>query len=210
MRQTSLSKGDRFANEPDIAGLSRAYAKMRTDWPYALSEFKSLAEQGSVMSMLYIADAYLFGIGATIDLKEHERWLQRARESGSASAAYKLGLLYLRTGDRDRAMENLLLSASLNFTPAVVRLGSIYARGQFVPIDTKIAREFLERAHSSGHAIARKELARLLIRGKFGLLQAMRGLGLYLTMPLTIIKIGYRHSKLSDDGSSVIYDEELQ
>lgn len=207
---TKLSSNHRFAREPDMTRLSAAYAKRETDWPRALSEFKALADQGSIMSMLYVADSYGFGIGTPINREEHERWLRRAKDAGSASAAYKLGVFYLDAGKYDEAIDNLLFAASLDFPPALARMGYLYAKAQGVAFDKVKARDFLERANSRGHLYSKRLLAALLIREDFGVFQKLRGLMLYFTIPWTISRIAYRHSKLSDDASSMKYmDEQL-
>lgn len=201
---------DGFANEPDLARLSRAYVRMATDWPYALSELTSLADLGSVMSVLYIAQAYQRGIGTPVDLGQYEKWLHRAKDAGSALAAYKLGLFYLRDGKYDKAESNLLHAASFDFVPALARLGLLYSRGNEFAFDKIRAKQFLERASLRGHISGKRDLAVFLIRGKFGVLQKLRGMVMYVTLPYVIAKVAYRHSRLSDDGSSMRYlDEQI-
>lgn len=199
---------EQFEKEPDLGRLSRAYAKISTDWPRAREEFEKLADIGSVMNMLYVADVYWRGLVTLRDLEEYERWLVRARDAGSASGAYKLGRFYLRQDRNADAIDNLLLSAKRGFIPALALLGNIYAKGERVPRDVLMAKSFLEEASRSGHSLAKRDLAGLLVANNFGLMQKVRAILLYATIPWEILKIANRHARLSDDGSSFRHTDE--
>jgi TPR repeat protein len=162
------------------------------------------------MAMLYIADSYRFGIGTNVNLEQAATWFRRAMAAGSTSAAYKLGCLNSDLGNNEEAEGNLLYAASKDFTPALARLGYMYAKGVGVEPNPEKAREFLERAYGRGHLYAQKVLSGLLIRQNFGISQKIRGLIIAITIPTRIVRIAYRHSKLSDDASSMDFmDEEL-
>jgi TPR repeat protein len=62
-----------WAKEPDLAALTRAHGLLRVDPKSALNELERLAEQGSIMSMVYIGSAYRDGTGVMRDVSQAER-----------------------------------------------------------------------------------------------------------------------------------------
>src|SRR5476649_2460646 len=58
----------RWEDEPDLDELRRLGDMLATDPARALSGLKELAGRGSIMSMVYLADAYRRGTGTEIDL----------------------------------------------------------------------------------------------------------------------------------------------
>ena len=124
-----------FANEPDMEKLQLVYSKLSEDPEAAIEELQRLADAGSTMSMIYIANLFQHGRGVPVDLKEYEVWLRRAEASGSVFAAYKLARLYMARHEFVAAENSLVWSASAGFLPSIARLGSMYSNGFGVAIN---------------------------------------------------------------------------
>ena len=84
-----------FAKEPDQGRLYRAYKMLEKDPQKAILELKALVKVHSIMSMIYLGDAYKFGTGVEANLNEAEEWYRLAANAGSLPAHYLLGRLYL-------------------------------------------------------------------------------------------------------------------
>ena len=197
-----------FANEPDMEKLQLVYSKLSEDPEAAIEELQRLADAGSTMSMIYIANLFQHGRGVPVDLKEYEVWLRRAEASGSVFAAYKLARLYMASHEFVAAENSLVWSASAGFLPSIARLGSIYSNGFGVAINKLEARRLLEAAYKQGHLAGMRNLAHLLLRGDFGFIAQIRGAILYFVLPLRMVKISYRKRHENSDALRLL-DEQL-
>ncbi len=166
--------------EPDQLALSSAYELLQSEPQKAFPVLEGLADKGSLMSMLYLADAYMKGLGTPTDLTAAEKWLMRATDRGSHVAPHQLGLLYLDLKDYEKAEKMFRLGASWNYLPSLYRLGMMYSDGVGVVPDPDQARDFFERASSMGHVFAKRRLAGMLLRGECGPLGVLRGLWLLI------------------------------
>jgi TPR repeat protein len=171
----------RWEDEPDLDELRRLGDMLATDPARALSGLKELAGRGSIMSMVYLADAYRRGTGTEIDLLQSRDWFERAAAAGSLLASYELGWIYWDAKDYGNAHRALSTGAAREYPPSLNLLATMYARGQGVPVDVKRARELLEVAVARGHVFAKGNLGRLLMRGHFGIWQIPRGILLNLS-----------------------------
>ena len=171
---------DEFRREPDLLALSAAYKLLKKESERALSMLEELAGRGSLMSMVYLGDAYLKGLGVSTDVESAKKWLKRATDEGSRVAPHQLGLLYLDLKEYQHAEEMFRLGASWNYLPSLYRLGTMYADGVGVTRQPALAREFFERASSQGHVFAKRRLAGLLLRGTGGSVEILRGLWLFV------------------------------
>jgi TPR repeat protein len=163
-------------SEPDLAALERAHALLLASPAEGLEAMNALAERGSLMSLLYIAEAYRTGISGKPDPAQSADWYQRASNAGSAHASYMLGRMYLRTREYFNAKQWFEVGVRLDYTPAICMMGYMYAYGLGVRKDWDKARELLERASAHGHLHAKVFLASMLIRRRWGWLQVVRGL----------------------------------
>lgn len=85
--------------EPDRGRFTRALQLKKRHPADAISEFKILASEGSIPSMLQLGWAYYKGDGASEDLDEAEAWYRKAMEAGSLYASYRVGAVLKRKGD---------------------------------------------------------------------------------------------------------------
>jgi TPR repeat protein len=169
-----------WQGEPDLRELHHAYGLMATDPARAVAKLTDLAERGSLMSMVYLADAYKKGTGVNVDVEKADELYDRAAKGGSVVALYHLGRGYLDKGQLSKAKEPFKISADKGYLPSVGQLGRMYAKGIGVPEDVNTGREYLERASGEGYVFPKRDLALLLMRGKFGNLARIRGAWLFL------------------------------
>lgn len=167
--------------EPDLPRLRRAYALLASDDASAVQEFKALSEAGSTKSMIYLGYLFREGKGVSADLKEAEIWFKRAYESGSITGLFYLGRLYMRLENYSESEKIFLEGADRNYPPAIYWLARLYYRDPPRWKRLNEARPLLELAQDRGHIWARRDLARLYMRGAFGMDQIPRGIWLFVT-----------------------------
>ena len=141
------------------------------------------------MSMLYLGEMYRKGDGTKKDLVQAESWFQRAADKGSNLAKYHLGKVYLETGRFIEAKGAFEIGVAEGFAPAIYVLGWMYSGHGFR--DMRLARDLLEQASSLGHLLAKKSLACLLLSGRFGPLQFLRGIWIALDIIKRSLKIAF-------------------
>jgi len=154
---------------------------LATEPARALVELKALAARGSVVSMLYIADAYRKGRGTAVEIYEAKDWYTRAMQSGSVTGCYELGRIYYEQRNYSKAEEAFRQGESKNHAPSIHMLGLMHLKGIGVEKNRDKARELFEKASSLGHVFAKRNLAILLMTGRYGASQFVRGLTLFVT-----------------------------
>ena len=82
---------------------------------------------------------------------EYRRWTQAAADQGDLEAQYRLAILIeINFGDPIRAVQWYVKSAEQGFLPAMYALSRMYRSGLGVPLDERIATEWLRKiAHAS-------------------------------------------------------------
>lgn len=164
--------------EPDLFKLNEAYGLLETNPGRAIGELESLAENGSVLSMIYLG--WVYQTGKNMDLKKAESWLRRACDKGAKLAIYYLGHFYLKQREYEKAREIFMYGDSSDYTPATYCLAEMYVDGSGVNKQIEKARELLEKATALGHVFAKRSLAKLLMSGQFGFFNVFRGFFLLL------------------------------
>ncbi len=164
--------------EPDQAALSRAHRLLRSDPKKAVIEMRALAERGSIMSMLYVGQAYRRGTGTDVDSRTAEKWYRRAADAGSLSAYYFLGRLYLVEKRYDEARDVFEYASERNYAPATHFLGRMHFAGKGVPKDPEKGEQLLKCAASAGSVYAKAGLAQFLIRRHSSPRSTLRGMRL--------------------------------
>jgi TPR repeat protein len=164
--------------EPDLVRLNEAYGLLEANPGRAIAELQSLAESGSVLSMIYLG--WIYQTDNNIDMKKAESWLRRACDKGSKLAIYYLGHLYLKQREYEKAREIFMYGDSNDYAPATYCLAEMYIDGSGAKKQLEKARELLEKATSLGHVFAKRSLARLLMSGRFGFFNMFRGFFLLL------------------------------
>jgi TPR repeat protein len=169
-----------WQGEPDLTALHDAHGLLATDPQRAITKLTDLAERGSLMSMVYLAEACKSGAGTSVDAERAEEWYERAARGGSVLATYHLGRIYLNRMDFPRAEEAFRAGENKGYMPSAHQLGRMLAGGIGVPKNVNAGREHLERASRGGYVFAKRDLALLLLSGQFGVLAALRGAWLFM------------------------------
>lgn len=171
------------------ARLYQAIALESIDSARAFAEVQSLSQEGHPASMVKLGRYYQDGIGIPADATLAEAWYRRAFETGSGRAKkraiYYLGHLYLAQNDFDNAFKIFTEGAELNDPVAIYHLGRMYWLGTGIKSQPAEARLLFERASNLGHLLARRNLAILLMSGRFGVLNILKGLCM---LPLALLK----------------------
>ena len=141
-----------------------------------IGKMEDLAYDGSIMAILFVADAMRAGTFYDQDLKGAEKWYRSACSSGSARGQTGLGLTHLLNGEFADAISNLSAACDAEYAPAMNALAGIYFRGDGTPRDFRRALELWERAVELGHFHAQRNLIALSLRGHFGPLRFIRAI----------------------------------
>ena len=187
-----------WSKEPDLARVHRAHRLLKTEPARGLIEVWALANNGSVMSMIYMAEACSLGNGTKIDLPEAEKWYRRAANTGSLLAYYSLGRLYFKLQRYDEAREAFSAAAAKDYTPAVHFLGRMYASGKGGEKDLVKAQQLLEHASKNGSVLAKGVLAYLFTHGHLGPRKWLRGMWLYLGVWVDLFVVVATEGRTSD------------
>ncbi|MGD9980629.1 MAG: hypothetical protein AB7H66_05185 [Hyphomonadaceae bacterium] len=92
--------------------------------------------------------------------------LEQAAQSGNLTAQYELALQRLGSGRTAEGVTLLRRAADRGFPMAQYRLAKLYERGEGVPADLTIARQWTERAAAAGNRRAMHDLGVYFARGE--------------------------------------------
>jgi len=173
--------------EPDVDRLRILYGLLAQKPSEALPGLEELATEGSVASMLYLADFYMRGAcSSRVDTNKARYWYTQAHKKGCPQASYMLGRILYQSREYELAFSAFLEGAEKGYLPAIYRLAKMYHHGEGVAKDISEYKRLLEAARSKGHIFAKRDLAALLITGKFGIASAGRGLMMLLSLWLDV------------------------
>jgi tetratricopeptide (TPR) repeat protein len=182
-----LEDGHVMANEHDLERLRHAYDLLHTDRFRAMKELENLANEGSVMSALYLADC--FEQEPTIKIDQAEKWLKFAFEQGSARGLFKLAEHYTKIQDYDDAEKVYQVGVSQNDGPSMYYLAKLYMKTNRYKVTSSEIRSLLEKAAALGQAKAARDLWLLYIKGVFGIWNIPKGVFLLVGFILKAFKL---------------------
>ncbi|MFM7027585.1 MAG: SPOR domain-containing protein [Chakrabartia sp.] len=130
----------------------------REDYAAAIAAWTPLAEKGDADAQFNLGQAYRFGRGVPLDLKQAENWYRRAAVQGHIQAEDNLGLVLFQNGDRLGAMPLIRKSADRGDARAQFVLGTAFFNGDLAPKDWPSAYAYMVRAANSGLDRARLRL----------------------------------------------------
>lgn len=179
-----------MARELDPIRLHNAYSLLSSNPHQALRQLTELADQGSVMSKLYLAHAYQTGPNA--NREEAEKWFRAAYKDGASSAIFGLGGLYYREGNYLEAEKIFADGVSKNDGVSMYWLASIYLvdprhQGKLAEV-----KELLERSIALGQVHARHGLGLLLLKGRYGIRNVPRGAYLFISGIISAAQVTWR------------------
>jgi TPR repeat protein len=180
-------------DEPDWELLHRLRGMLATDSQAAIEGLKALADRGSSWSMALLVEIYTEGKVVPVNISEAEEWNRRALAAGRINGSYEIGRHYFKVKDYAKAREAFTTGADQNFAPSQNLLAIMYIDGLGAPKDLIGARNLLEKAVRQGHIYAKRTLARMLMRGTFGIWQRLHGAFLLLSGTIDLFFILERH-----------------
>ncbi len=133
----------------------------RGDYPTAVKEWRPIAIKGDPDAQFNLAQAYRFGRGVEIDMKQAEDWYRKAANQGHFQAEDNLGLIMFQNGDRQNAMPVIERSAARGDPRAQYVLGTALYNGDHMKQDWVRAYALMTRASAAGLPRASASLAQL-------------------------------------------------
>lgn len=191
---------EHFDAEPDLSHLREARLRLDREPERALQELKWLASRGSVMSMIYIGEAYARGRGLKADLEEAIRWYKRAAEKGSALAFHLLGRAHFKQKRVEEALACFHQAAAQDYPPSIYFLGRMNCWGIGMTRNIEEGTRLFERATALGNLPAKGALAKMLLVYHDGIFNRLRGVWLRISVTAQFVFVwateGLRSEKL--------------
>jgi TPR repeat protein len=129
---TLLCIGSSFG--ADLESAKRAYHQR--DYPTAVKEFTTLAQQGNSDAQLILGKMYMLGQAVPKDPDQATKWFRAAADQGDADAQFFLGSVYLLPQtDVAEGLKWMRLSADQGMPDAQFLLGMAYLQGKGLPRD---------------------------------------------------------------------------
>ena len=175
--------------DPHLAEYVAARRLLNTDLRQGLRIMEELSHRGSIMSILFVADAMRTGWEYEQDLPGAERWYQVAVDAGSMRGLWGLALTHRRMGKHDEAIRELELAISNNYPPAMNTLASINYIGSGVSTDKAKAYELWRRGAALGHFYSKRNLAWRYLRGELGFWSRIFSISMFFSLLFDVIFI---------------------
>lgn len=153
----------------------------------AYKRLLDLAANGSILSMIYVGDAYLYGDAFCKDPTEGLKWLRRASDAGSKDAMFRIACHYRWLKDFSSARNEFLKLAELKYSPAIYILGHMEYAGEGSDVNIERAVEFWKMAGGMGHFYGRQWYSYLLRQGYRGVFGKINGVGIIVKMLIPFI-----------------------
>jgi enhanced entry protein EnhC len=132
----------------------------------AITWFKKAASMGEVNSQMFLAAAYLYGIGVKKNMDLATHYYIDAAKNGNAIAQYALAEQFMNSRNSSNNKLGLiwLNKAANNGNPqALTKLGKLYGSGTLVDQDRNKAVSLLSQAVSQGYAPALVQLGEIAL-----------------------------------------------
>lgn len=162
--------------DPQRDRLKAAKAIQPTDPEAAFRIYLDLADAGVIRAMELVAHQYAYGNLVAHDFEKAKAYYRRAVQAGSWTATLKYAWLLGDRGQFDLCETLLEDGVKADFIPASYWLAWWRFQRSSDRATCRAIRPLLERAADAGHPEAALFLARLKVRGKFGLREVPRGL----------------------------------
>lgn len=133
----------------------------RGDFARAVQLWRDPALAGDADAQFNLAQAYKFGRGVSVDLKQAEDWYARAARQGHVQAADNYGLLLYQNGKRAEAMPWLKAASERADPRADYVYGTELFNGELAPKDWVRAYALMTRASGAGIPRASESLAQM-------------------------------------------------
>ncbi len=175
-----------YEADPDLKEFIRLRDLVPENPTQALREIEGLADRGSAMSMLYIADALRTGSTYQQDLEKAEGWYRLVAHAGLPHGAHGLGLIHRMRNKYSQAVEEFEVGVQRGFAPSMNVLGLMCFNGEGVKKDILKARRLWKRGIDLGNLWSKRNLARECVSVKFGVSNILYGILLFLSGTIDI------------------------
>jgi TPR repeat protein len=175
-RLYGLNNDAPFEADADPTRLREIYELWRSRPAEAFVQFLSLAESGSVWSMMQVGYAYETGRGVPLDRVRAEDWYLKAHEKGSDYCLFRVSALAMRRSDFAKARTILDIGVARGLTRAMDYLAWMELKLSRNGEARRRARALYEQAIASGDFAARMSYAHAVARGRFGLREIPAGI----------------------------------
>lgn len=174
-----------------------AVASLKNGNKLGIVELEEIAKNESSLALLYLGTIYLYG-EHKIEKNEQlgEKFLRKSMKKGSIEGAYHLASQLL---DSDRFLDAIDIYrhlSKLDYSPAQYSLGYIYAVGDKLPKDNKLAMHYFTLASKNGHFPSISWKSRILMKELGGALNWIHGFLILIiyTIPFVILSATYPSS----------------
>lgn len=133
----------------------------------AVKWFKKAAAQNDVNAQLFMASAYLYGLGVKKSDDTARKYIIDAAKNGSSIAQFALAEYFLESknsGNSKLGVIWLTKSASQDNPKALTKLGHLYCSGQWVEKDCDQGIELLKKAIAQNYAPAMNSLGEVYLK----------------------------------------------
>lgn len=159
-----------------------------------MNQFRALAARGSASAMIDIAFMYGKGIGVQPNLLEEEAWYRRAVEAGSLFAEFALAHMYFQTRRYSEAFTVCHSAAASGYAPAMYFVATfMYGQGVGTERNVDMERQLLHQAMQLGHVWARVRLGSVLLKGRCGAWERLRGFFMLLSGTICAMFVSARN-----------------
>ena len=135
----------------------------------AFDAYRNLANAGDPQCQVFLGWMYHEGLGTSRDVDVARAWFEKAALLGSKEGAFYCGRSVAVLGQHEEAVRWYRKAVSQEYGPALLWLGLAYVRGHGVEKDFARGVSLLERSAKTGNYFAKRELALLMIFGRFGI-----------------------------------------
>jgi TPR repeat protein len=185
-----MDDGALMQQEQNLDELRKAHALLSSNRSKGLVDLEALANNGSVLAMLYLANAYISQKPPVYSLAE--KLFRGAYERNSSRALFSLGVLYSKIGKYDEAERLFLEGNSEGDGPSMYGLARLYLSNIYFKNKRGEAKYLLENAIKCGQVRAKIRLSYLFLSGAYGVFNIPRGLWLFFTGIPETVGVAYR------------------
>jgi len=154
--------------------------------------YEQLASKGYGECQVYVGWMLHEGIGVVSNRAQALEHFRQAAQQGHPKGMFYVGRALTAESKHSDAFFWYQNAAVNGYMPAVYRLGIAYLDGLGVPINRSLGISSLRRAASSGHILAKRELALRSIRGELGVLNIPKGIWLFIEMLFSASRVALR------------------
>lgn len=151
---------------PAILILAKYSLLHEKDPQQAVNWFKKAAAAGDINSQMFMAAAYLYGIGVKKNMDMATRYYIDAAKNGNSIAQFTLAENFINSRNASNNKLGLIWltkSANNNNPQALTKLGELYFSGKLVDEDVKKAEDLLTQAANQGYAPAMVKLGEIAL-----------------------------------------------